>query len=429
MDAITLWKKTREWRAAKSEVSESFVDEAIKMHLYRLDALNRSLGYLQKVQRSGYYRLLLFRLDYAFHRKDWRSVFSGPSPRLLISEALEVLTERRRRLIASLGRQLWESPPTTDLRVIEDASQSNDDDLLMALARPTALSRFIIPGVFALITMGTAARLMWRISWSEVYSVTLDLLKASQHLLNDWIISPLVEIWKTIRYRSSNLALVSAAALKADMDSLERMVVNFARKHYPQLPEVEVVSQVRSGDVTLMLRRYEAELQAPLKNVVLGDIISMLLIQVQKSKVDLEGAMMAMDRLLRANELNFELLAVIPLMSLLYYGFFLARKQLLSVLNKSERHKIDHVRVAVRQVEYLLNNQTDHDADLLLGELFIVVRRLLGLWQEMPSKWRRKYDEHFYQDLSELLSMRVASAKLPTITRMYHYYPFLQSPA
>lgn len=431
MDAITLWKKARELRASKNKVPEPVVDEAIKMYLCRIDALDGDIGYLRKVQRGGYYRLLLFRLDYAFHKREWQSILSGPSTKLLISEALKVFTEKRRILLTALGRQLWESPSSTDLRIIDDVSQPNDDDnsLLIILARPSVVSKFIIPGAFILMSLGAATRLMWRINWAEVYSLTFDLLKASQHLLNDWIITPLVEIWKTIRYRSSNLALVSAAALKADMDSLERMVTNFARKHYPQVPEAEVISQVRSGDVTLMLRRYEAELQAPLKNVVLGDIVSMLLIQVQKSKVDLEGAMMAMDRLLKANELNFELLAVIPLMALLYYGFALGKKQLLRVLNKSERHTIARLKVTVRQVEYLLNDQGDHDPDLLLGELFIVVKKLLIFWQAMPSNWRRKYDEHVYQDLSELLSMRVASAKLPTIARMYHYYPFLQSSA
>lgn len=40
----------------------------------------------------------------------------------------------------------------------------------------------------------------------------------------------------------------------------------------------------------------------------LGDLIQMLLIQVQKTKVDVDLAMAALDKLLKSNELNFAFL-------------------------------------------------------------------------------------------------------------------------
>ena len=50
---------------------------------------------------------------------------------------------------------------------------------------------------------------------------------------------------------------------------------------------------------------------------LLGDLVRLILIQVQKTKVDVETAMVALDRLLKANELNFTLLTMLPAVLLL----------------------------------------------------------------------------------------------------------------
>jgi len=54
---------------------------------------------------------------------------------------------------------------------------------------------------------------------------------------------------------------------------------------------------------------------------VIGDLIRTSLIQIQKAKVDLELAMSALDKLLRANELNFAILTVIPTLAILWIGW------------------------------------------------------------------------------------------------------------
>lgn len=45
-----------------------------------------------------------------------------------------------------------------------------------------------------------------------------------------------------------------------------------------------------------------------MKNAIRGDLIRTLLIQVQKTKVDVDLAMAALDKLLKSNELNFAFL-------------------------------------------------------------------------------------------------------------------------
>lgn len=60
------------------------------------------------------------------------------------------------------------------------------------------------------------------------------------------------------------------------------------------------------------MRAYEAELKNPLWYVFTGALARALLIQVQKLKTDVEAAMLQLDSILKANELNVALIAAIP---------------------------------------------------------------------------------------------------------------------
>ncbi|KAH6774847.1 dgd1 suppressor 1 [Perilla frutescens var. frutescens] len=60
------------------------------------------------------------------------------------------------------------------------------------------------------------------------------------------------------------------------------------------------------------LHRYEKELMHPIQGLVGGELARSLLIQVQKLKLDIEEAMLELDQILRANEINFTILAALP---------------------------------------------------------------------------------------------------------------------
>ncbi|KAG0556391.1 hypothetical protein KC19_11G050300 [Ceratodon purpureus] len=69
----------------------------------------------------------------------------------------------------------------------------------------------------------------------------------------------------------------------------------------------------------LMMHRYETELTHPVKNLLGGELARALLIQVQKLKLDIETAMLDLNQILRANEINFAVLAAMPA----FFGVFL----------------------------------------------------------------------------------------------------------
>lgn len=56
---------------------------------------------------------------------------------------------------------------------------------------------------------------------------------------------------------------------------------------------------------------YESSIQRPITSSLFGDLIQLIFIQVQKQRVDIERAMLALDKLLKSNgtkyflDLNF----------------------------------------------------------------------------------------------------------------------------
>lgn len=95
--------------------------------------------------------------------------------------------------------------------------------------------------------------------------------------------------------------------------------------------------------------------QTPLKGAVAGHLVQTLLIQVQKTKVDVEVAMAALDKLLKANELNFAFLAVGPSLLLLWAVSAQAKSSWQKIAGRNLGVVSLQMKNSLRQVEKLLN--------------------------------------------------------------------------
>ena len=118
---------------------------------------------------------------------------------------------------------------------------------------------------------------------------------------------------KTIRHNEgSELSLLGKQSLEGDRASLERMVVDFALDN-PEIAGLKddpaaiaaIRHKVREGDVTPVLRAYEQDLKRPVVGAMTGNLVRTLLIQIQKTKVDVEVAVGGIDALLKSQELVF----------------------------------------------------------------------------------------------------------------------------
>ncbi|KAJ1913072.1 Nuclear control of ATPase protein 2 [Tieghemiomyces parasiticus] len=251
---------------------------------------------------------------------------------------------------------------------------------------PAFITRYWLPVTTTLVLGRLATR--WALAYrGDVRQWLREAQRTAQDYIRHWVVKPLHDMWQTIRHENGDqLVLASAESLRSDLASLERMVVEFAQEHPTDLiaasgssegmmsashaaataaatttttpttsaAMAQLIRRVREGDLSVVLRTYERDLQHPIRGALFGDLIRALLIQVQKTKVDLGLAMSSLDKLLRANELNFAFLAVAPALCVLYFVGSRAAALIRQWRGGSRRRAGVHMRAILRSVDRLL---------------------------------------------------------------------------
>lgn len=115
------------------------------------------------------------------------------------------------------------------------------------------------------------------------------------------------ELFETFRKRDKGVMDVEEVQLTAN--SLHRMLLAFSEQTKGQKFPEDASDQKM---LEIVMLRYEKELMHPIQNLVNGELARALLIQVQKLKLDIEMAMLELDQILKANEINFAVLAALP---------------------------------------------------------------------------------------------------------------------
>ncbi|CAI5478786.1 unnamed protein product [Closterium sp. Yama58-4] len=147
---------------------------------------------------------------------------------------------------------------------------------------------------------------------------------------------------------------VSMHDVQASTDSLRRMLLTFVEKTQPLAIDSSSSSSSSntsggtcgsSGSGTtgaadasvgagvpsesdlmaVVMREYEKDMANPLTHLLTGRLAEALLIQVQRMKLHIETAMLELEQILRANQINFALLTALPALLLLSGLFSLSR--------------------------------------------------------------------------------------------------------
>ena len=188
------------------------------------------------------------------------------------------------------------------------------------MAPPSWLARHWLwlaaAGVFSLRVLYARAELS-----SKLRALVSEGVETASRFVESYLLLPLKKIFLTVRYDRHELFVQSARSFESDMESLQRMVAEWARRslHMSAASLGALRQQVAEGDLTLLMKSYEDELQHPVANLVGGNLVQLMLIQIQKSKCDIELAMAALDKIIRSNELTFQLLSTIPAVALLLW--------------------------------------------------------------------------------------------------------------
>uniref|UniRef100_A0A2P2Q3P5 Uncharacterized protein n=1 Tax=Rhizophora mucronata TaxID=61149 RepID=A0A2P2Q3P5_RHIMU len=152
------------------------------------------------------------------------------------------------------------------------------------------------------------------------------------------------ELFETFRKRHKGVMEVEEVQLTAN--SLHRMLLTFTEQTKGQkFPENASDQEM----LEIVMSRYEKELMHPIQNLVSGELARALLIQVQKLKLDIETAMLELDQILKANEINFAILAALPAFFISLILLMLVRAWL-----KNDTRAEGRGRIARRQRRVLL---------------------------------------------------------------------------
>jgi nuclear-control-of-ATPase protein 2 len=298
------------------------------------------------------------------------------------------------------------------LRHALPAYTTNFNAVVRANGRPSRLVRYWLPATILLVSSTTLFRIAVN-RQEEILSWIRELGQTVIDFWTNWVVEPTKKVVGTIRHdEDSEVSIMSKRSLESDRASLERMVVDFAVKNPdgPALNETQIAdirAKVREGDLTAVLRSYEKDIQSPVKGAIVGNLASALLIQVQKTKVDVEVAMSGIDSILKSQELLFGFIGLTPgvLVSVSVFRWlqsvFSSRKgvqqwakqgQLLLILRN-----IDRILAGARPTEAGEMSYKDHG--LLLCEVHLLRQAASGI---LP---RRIFNE-FLVEIKELVDVR-----------------------
>ncbi|KAK7300276.1 hypothetical protein RJT34_11118 [Clitoria ternatea] len=115
------------------------------------------------------------------------------------------------------------------------------------------------------------------------------------------------ELFETFRKRHQGIMDLEEVQLTSN--SLHRMLLAFSEQAKGQKFPLNASDQQM---LEIVMDRYEKELMHPIQNLLSGELARAMLIQVQKLKLDIETAMLELNQILRANEINFAILTALP---------------------------------------------------------------------------------------------------------------------
>jgi nuclear-control-of-ATPase protein 2 len=363
-------------------------------------------------------------LDYSVSEFE-DNVFTGVdqdpelSIRLEDTDATERPAVLARRLLDLLVRRIPDH--VTETKALVDQN-----------GRPSRLIRYWLPAGLLVISSSTILRILVNRK-ADIINWVQDLGATAKDFWFNWVIEPVRKIIGTIRHdATSEIALMSRESLKADRDSLERMVVDFALDK-PNLAAgassltdaqvADIRAKVKQGDVTPVLRAYEKDLRSPFVGAVRGDLVRALLIQVQKTKVDLEVAISGIDALLKSQELVFGFVGLTP--GVLVLAATLRYLRTLSGGRKGVRRSQRagrSVRV-LRNIDRILSEATPaqnnllsyKDHGLLVCEVHVLRKLAHGL---LPGD----IEKEFLEDLDDLANLKVIETQAKALERIRWAY-------
>lgn len=294
--------------------------------------------------------------------------------------------------------------------------------LVTVHGRPSMIVRYWLPVTVAVLSSSTMLRILLN-RQAEIVAWIEDLGHTVLDFWSNWVVEPTRKVIKTIRHdEGSEVSIMSKRSLEGDRASLERMVVDFAVDNPGNSTDTgnpltegeiaEIRTKVREGDLTPVLKAYEKDLTSPFMGTVRGNLIRALLIQIQKTKVDVEVAMGGIDALLKSQELVFGFVGLTPGILVCIGLSRWAQSTFSSRKGSDQARKHGLMTRQLRNIDRVLTNSTPTD----FGELYYKDHGLLlcevhVLREEAKRAMPTQVYREFVEDVEELVDVRTGVKK------------------
>ncbi|XP_022752415.1 protein DGS1, mitochondrial isoform X1 [Durio zibethinus] len=267
---------------------------------------------------------------------------------------------------------------------------------------------------------------------SDIDNWIREAKESTVSFFNDHVEQPLLSIRDELldTFKKRQKGVMDMEEVQLTSNSLHRMLLAFSE----QTNGKEFLESASDQEMLeIVMLRYEKELMHPIQNLLNGELARALLIQVQKLKLDIEMAMLELDQILRANEINFAILAALPAFFLSLGLVVVVRAWLRQDTRAAGRGRIARIqrRLLIVEVEKtIMQYQTyvdqglENDAQCMFGMLIYCLDRLYHAVRrhaKATGEW-----QCLKQDIIDLGKPDLQTAyKLIVTTRMERVYDCL----
>ncbi|XP_027938716.1 protein DGS1, mitochondrial [Vigna unguiculata] len=238
------------------------------------------------------------------------------------------------------------------------------------------------------------------------------------------------ELFETFRKRHQGIMELEEVQLTSN--SLHRMLLAFSEQAKGQNIPANASDQEM---LEIVMDRYEKELMHPIQNLLNGELVRAILIQVQKLKLDTETAMLELNQILRANEINFAVLTALPAFFLSLLLIMVVRAWFKQDTKAEGRGRVARIqrRLLVAEIkkrivryQHYVEQGRERDAQCMFGLALYSLNRLYHSvkWHaEASGEW-----ESLREDIVDLAAPGLqTSDKLSVISHMVTYDCLLPS--
>lgn len=297
------------------------------------------------------------------------------------------------------------------------------EKLIAENTKPSRLVRYW-PLILAVLRYGPSNSInLYQNRYAIAHWIKFNFIDAIVGFGKNWVLQPINNMLSILRHDENfnELSIISKDSLKSDLDSLERMVVDYVVDYEHSSDKTALTKQIheaiQEGNLTMLMSNYEQDLRSPFRSLARGSLVRALLIQLQKTKVDGGVAVSGIDKMLQSQQLVFGVVAISPSLLILYQAYqYMVKESSKPIMVNGKQLNMVCLK-SLNRIEKLISQP---QSPLNTGELFVeIVNLQIHSCLIMPKQLRKDWN----QDLNELNRVDVdKDTKLAVIARIWNMY-------